>query len=146
MRYLGGAMPRSVAWRALAQVVGMWTLRGFGQFSAIEKDTGRWVGRVGPWEPEDWPAQEVGWMMRRSAWGKGYATEAATACMRFVVEDLGWARVTHMIHPENTGSQAVARRLGSERIKDVNLPPPLEAQPVQMWGQSSTEWLSNRTG
>jgi len=69
MRYLGGAMPRSVAWRLLAQVVGMWQLRGFGQFSAIKKENGQWVGRVGAWFPEEWPAPEVGWMLRRSVWG-----------------------------------------------------------------------------
>ena len=144
MRWLGGAMPRSVAWRALAQVVGMWGLRGFGPFSAIEKATGRWVGRIGPWEPEEWPAPEVGWMVRRSAWGQGYASEAAEACLRYVFEDLGWPRVTHMIRAENVGSQAVARRLGGRLLEEVRLPAPLDAYPVQMWGQTAAEWRAAR--
>jgi RimJ/RimL family protein N-acetyltransferase len=141
MRYLGGATPRSVAWRMLAQVVGMWSLRGFGQFSAIEKATGRWVGRVGPWEPEGWPEREVGWMLHRSAWGQGYATEAARACLEFVFRDLGWPRVAHMIHPDNDGSKAVANRLGSGLIQEVSLPPPMHvAGPTEMWGQSAEAW------
>lgn len=138
MRHLGGAMPRSVAWRALAQVVGMWSLRGFGQFSAIEKASGRWIGRVGPWEPEGWPEREVGWMLHRSAWGKGYATEAARLCLEFVFGELGWPRVTHMIHPLNVGSKAVAARIGSSLIEHVTLPPPMDAVgPTEMWGQSA---------
>lgn len=143
MRYLGGAMPGSVAWRALAQVVGMWSLRGFGHFCAVEKATGRWIGRVGPWEPEGWPEREVGWMLRRSAWGMGYATEAARACLDFVFRELGWPRVAHMIHPQNAGSQAVAARLGSQLIGAVSLPPPMDAAgPAEMWGQTAEAWLS----
>lgn len=145
MRYLGGAMPRSLAWRTLAQVVGMWPLRGFGAFSLIEKATGRWVGRSGPWEPEGWPAKEVGWMLCRSAWGQGYATEAAEAGLRFVFEDLGWPSVAHMIHPENVGSQAVAQRIGSRLLEMVTLPPPMDvAGPTQMWGQTAEDWRANR--
>jgi RimJ/RimL family protein N-acetyltransferase len=145
MRYLGGPMPRSVAWRMLAQTVGMWSLRGFGQFSAIEKATGRWVGRVGPWEPEGWPEREVGWLLHRSAWGKGYATEAARACLGFVFGDLGWPRVGHMIHVDNQGSKAVAARVGSRLIGPVRLPPPMDAAgAAEMWGQSAEEWAAGR--
>ncbi|ADG09151.1 N-acetyltransferase [Caulobacter segnis] len=141
MRYLGGAMPRSIAWRALAQVVGMWSLLGFGQFSAIDKATGRWLGRVGPWRPEGWPAPEVGWLFHREAWGRGYATEAASACLDFVFETLGWDFVGHMIHPDNLPSQAVAQRLGSRLVEMVTLPPPMDAAgPTQMWGQTASDW------
>ena len=141
MRYLGGAMPRSIAWRALAQVTGMWHLRGFGQFSAIEKGSGQWIGRVGAWLPEDWPAAEVGWMVRRSAWGKGYATEAARGCMDFVFGTLNWPFAAHLIHPDNAGSQSVAQRLGSQLIRTVTLPPPMNlAGDTQMWGQSAEQW------
>jgi RimJ/RimL family protein N-acetyltransferase len=144
MEHLGGAMPPSLGWRALAQVVGMWSLRGFGQFSVIERLTGAWVGRVGPWEPEGWPAPEVGWMIARSSWGKGYATEAADACLRYVFGELRWSRVTHMIHPKNTPSQAVARRLGSSLIEAVTLPPPFDVEQTQMWGQTSADWRTTQ--
>lgn len=141
MRYLGGPMPRSVAWRMLAQCVGMWSLRGYGPFSAIEKATGRWLGRVGPWEPEGWPEREVGWLFHRSAWGHGFATEAARACLDYVFGDLAWPRVGHMIHPDNAPSKRVAERVGSAFIAEVRLPPPMDvAGPTQMWGQSAAAW------
>jgi hypothetical protein len=35
------------------------------------------VGRIGFWNPEGWPGFELGWMLRRSFWGRGYATGAS---------------------------------------------------------------------
>ena len=51
MRHLGGVQAPSVAWRSLATLTGSWHLLGYSMFSVIEKDSGRWVGRVGPWQP-----------------------------------------------------------------------------------------------
>jgi len=56
----------------------------------IDKASGEWLGRIGPWFPEDWPGTEVGWGLKRSAWGRGYAVEAATAAMDFAFDRLGW--------------------------------------------------------
>src|SRR3954471_21438518 len=101
MRYIGGAQPRSVAWRGICSVLGAWTIRGHSMFSVIEKATGRWIGRMGPWEPEGWPGREVGWALVRDTWGQGYATEAAVRVMDYVVDDLGWVDVIHTIDPAN---------------------------------------------
>src|SRR5687767_1598529 len=78
-RFIGGAQPRATAWRGMASMAGSWALKGFGMFSVIEKSSGEWVGRLGPWRPEGWPGDEVGWGLARQAWGKGYAVEGATA-------------------------------------------------------------------
>lgn len=71
------------------QVAGSWSLLGFGMFSVLERDTGRWVGRVGPLHPDGWPGDEVGWGIARGAWGRGYATEAAAAAMEWSFDILG---------------------------------------------------------
>jgi RimJ/RimL family protein N-acetyltransferase len=77
-------------------------------------------------------------MLHRSAWGKGYATEAARACLDFAFGALRWPRAAHMIHPDNAGSKAVAWRLGSSLIDVVQLPPPMDVVgPTEMWGQSA---------
>src|SRR5690606_16389669 len=57
-RFLGGVQSRSVAWRGFATLGGSWALLGYGMFSVIEKSSGRWVGRLGPWMPEGWPGTE----------------------------------------------------------------------------------------
>lgn len=144
MRHLGGAQARSVAWRGLCQVTGAWAIRGFSMFSVVEKSTGRWVGRLGPWQPEDWPGTEVGWGISRDCWGQGYATEGAVACMDFVFDVLGWTEAIHTIEPANVGSQAVARRLGSTLRGPVTMPAPYEGQSVEAWGQTREQWLAKR--
>src|SRR5688572_17491227 len=60
-RYLNGVQPRSMAWRSFMTMLGAWHADGFSMFSLIEKSSGKWVGRVGPWMPADWPGTEVGW-------------------------------------------------------------------------------------
>lgn len=142
MRHLGGVQARSPAWRSLATMVGSWQMEGFGMFSVIEKASGQWVGRVGPWNPVDWPGTEVGWSIVRAAWGRGYAPEAAIASTDWAFEHLGWDEVIHTIDPANAGSQAVARKLGSRLLRIGELPPPHAGKPIEIWGQSRAQWLA----
>jgi len=144
MRFLGGVQAPSVAWRGLCSVTGAWTIRGFSMFSVIEKSTGRWVGRLGPWQPHDWPGTEVGWGLAREAWGKGYASEGAAACLDFVFDVQGWTEVIHVIEPGNTASQAVAKRLGSMLLGPAKMPAPYEDVAVEAWGQTREQWRARR--
>ena len=139
-RYLGGPVPRSVAWRSFLSMAGAWQIQGFAMFSVIEKSSRRWVGRVGPWYPEGWPGTEVGWGIVSDCWGRGYATEAAIAAIDWVFEVLGWSEVIHVIDIGNTPSQAVARKLGSRKRGRSRLPPPYHTALVDIWGQTREEW------
>jgi hypothetical protein len=67
-RFIGGVTARTVSWRALMMMIGAWHAHGFAMFSVVEKSTGRWVGRLGPWMPEGWPDTEVGWAIVRDCW------------------------------------------------------------------------------
>src|SRR3978361_1518757 len=82
--FLGGVQTRMTAWRALATLIGAWSLRGYSMFSIIEKQTGRWIGRAGPWFPEQWPGREVGWAIASHAQRRGYGKEASHAIMDWV--------------------------------------------------------------
>lgn len=143
-RFIGGVMPRPQVWRGMAAMAGSWALQGFAMFSLLEKATGQWVGRIGPWMPEGWPGPEVGWGLRRESWGKGYAIEAATASIDWAFDHLGWTEVIHSIAPENTASVQVAQRLGSRLIGPGKLPPPYENVTIDIWGQSREEWRARR--
>ncbi|MFN7089234.1 MAG: GNAT family N-acetyltransferase [Allorhizobium sp.] len=112
-RFIGGRRNAAEAWKNLCFFAGAWSIEGYGNFSVIEKATGRWVGRAGAWSPPDWPGQEIGWAFRREVWGKGYATEAAGRCLKWAFEALGWTEAVHIIHPENQASIAVARKVGA---------------------------------
>ena len=65
----------------MAYFVGHWELRGFGQWALIEQDTGELVGRAGLLRPENWPGLEVGWLVGREHWGRGFAPEAGRASL-----------------------------------------------------------------
>ena len=70
---------RADAWRQIAMIIGHWQLRGYGLWAVEERATGALVGRIGLFKPEGWPGFELGWMLRRDAWGQGYATRARGA-------------------------------------------------------------------
>jgi RimJ/RimL family protein N-acetyltransferase len=58
------------------------------------------------------PDTEIGWRLRRDAWGAGFATEAARALLEHAFTTLGLAEVVADIHPENTRSVRVAEKIG----------------------------------
>jgi RimJ/RimL family protein N-acetyltransferase len=145
-RFIGGTAAREVTWRALMTLIGAWHATGVAMFSVIEKSSGRWVGRLGPWQPLGWPGTEVGWAIAREHWGKGYAPEGAAAATDWAFTHLGWSDVIHSIDPANAASQAVARKLGSRNLGPGKLPPPFQDSPVDIWGQSRDDWRSRRSG
>lgn len=143
-RYIGKVQPPSVVWRSICTMIGSWHGAGFAMFSVFEKSSGRWVGRVGPWMPHQWPGYEVGWGVIREVWGRGYAMEAAIASMDFAVDVLGWTDIIHSIHPDNVNSQKLAQRLGSVNRGPGKMPPPFQNDPVDLWGQTAAEWKAQR--
>jgi RimJ/RimL family protein N-acetyltransferase len=144
-RYIGGVAAPSAVWRLLCTVAGAWTLFGYSMFSVVEKATGRWVGRVGPWTPADWPGPEIGWGFTRDVWGRGYATEGATAAMTWTFDHLGWTDVIHCIDPANRASARVAERLGSRYLRLGAMPPPYDDHPVEIWGQRRDDWRARQS-
>ena len=143
---IGGAQPRAVAWRTFMAYAGAWALTGVSMFWVYERDgaeEGRFLGRVGPWTPAEWPGPEVGWGLRVDAQGRGYAVESARACMDFAFDELGWSEAIHTIMPDNAASQRVAERLGSARLGPCTLPAPLN-KPTEKWGQTREQWRAHR--
>ncbi|CAL9309334.1 GNAT family N-acetyltransferase [Streptomyces olindensis] len=54
--------------------------------------------------PENMPAVEIGWRLRRRSWGRGYATEAAREVLAFAFDDVGLERVVSICHVDNHAS------------------------------------------
>ncbi|MFN4159129.1 MAG: GNAT family N-acetyltransferase [Gemmobacter sp.] len=102
------------AWRGFGHVIGMWVLRGYGQFVFHLTGQDRPLGMCGPWHPVDWPEAEIGW----SVWdegceGQGIAQEAARAARDHALGTLGWPTAVSYIDPENHRSIRLAERLGA---------------------------------
>ena len=88
---------------------------GFGLWAVVEKATGEMVGQCGiTWQPSGDGRQmpEVGYLLERAAWHKGYATEAALACRDYAFDTLEFTEVCSIIRDNNLPSQEVALRNG----------------------------------
>jgi RimJ/RimL family protein N-acetyltransferase len=108
-------------WRAIAGWIGHWALRGYGQWAIEERASGRIIGRTGIINPAEWPGPEVGYLLGRGWWGRGYATEAAGAAMDWGFAQRGFPDLISLIDPDNHASIAVATRLGESLRGEVDL-------------------------
>jgi RimJ/RimL family protein N-acetyltransferase len=145
MRYIGDGRTRSVdeAVRWVENDRRAWELDGFGKFVVVQRDDERVIGRVGlsAWDPNTWvhgpranigadAEIELGWTLLRDAWNRGYATEAASAVRDWALRDLRLLELISLIHPDNTRSQAVAKRLGERHERDIVT---ARGHPAQLW-------------
>jgi len=145
MKFLGGVMERSDAWRALAGAMGHWAMRGYGTWAVERKSDRALVGRVGLIHPEGWPAVEVGWTLGRPYWGLGYASEAAAASLDYAFLTQKVDRMISCIDPENTPSQAVAQRIGETKGERRTLRSAGKDFDVDIWSIARGEWQRRRS-
>ena len=125
MRFINGGVPltRVESQVQSDRIAEHWRAYGFGLWAVTETATGRMMGFAGVCHPGWLPGWErtveVGWRLRRDAWGHGYATEAGRAGLAHGFGTLGLREIVSLIHPHNRRSLGVADRLGlqfAERI------------------------------
>jgi len=113
-----GANRNDVA-RAIERYDRHWEAHGFGRLAVVDRTTDELVGRTGVMREPGWEAtackDEIGWAIAPAQWGKGIATEAATAALSDVFERAGLARVVSFALPANTASLRVMQKLGLVR-------------------------------
>lgn len=138
MRYAGdrGVLSREDAWRQMAMLAGHWQLRGYGMWAVEERDTGRFVGRVGLHYPEGWPDREIAFALARPYWSRGYAAEAPRAALDEAFGRLGWPRIISLIDPDNTRSVRLAQRIG-ERLEGVTT---VRGHRVAVYALAKSDW------
>lgn len=107
-----GAYSHRQALERLTSVEQQWAERGHGLCAVELRSTGEFIGRVGLNYWENFDEVELGWTLKAGAWGHGYATEAARACLDWGFTTLDEPYFTAMIRPANTASARVAERLG----------------------------------
>lgn len=126
VRFVGGAVTAAQSHEMSRRLAAHWDNYGYGLWAAVTKSSDAIVGFVGLSHPLSWPEMverlEVGWRLARDAWGFGYATEAAREAVRLGREVLGRDELVSLIHPLNTRSLAVARRLGMQEEGEVPHP------------------------
>jgi RimJ/RimL family protein N-acetyltransferase len=92
---------------------------GFTYFAVEELSSGEFIGFVGikhqAYESPFTPCVDIGWRLKRSAWGKGYATEAAKECLEFAFGPAKLKEVYAMCANTNAASEAVMKKIGMEK-------------------------------
>ena len=116
----GGPKDPRGAWQHWAADVAMWGLRGYGPFGVEDRATGAYLGEVGLYHGEGFPAPELGWFVVPAAEGRGIALEAARAVLDWLRRTTDWPHVTNIIDPANARSIALGLRLGG--VIDGTLP------------------------
>jgi RimJ/RimL family protein N-acetyltransferase len=143
-RYLNRPIDRAATAAFHARVQEHWAEHGFG-FYAVESCeqgiAGSFIGFVGVGYPTFLPElasrPELGWRLARHAWGRGLATEAATAVRAHAFDVLGLPELISIIHPGNVRSRRVAAKLGMTLERRV-LQPVLDRE-VEVWSTTSPD-------
>jgi ribosomal-protein-alanine N-acetyltransferase len=110
---------------------------GFGVWALERGDDGAFLGFTGlptiAYEAHFTPAVEIGWRLAREAWGHGYATEAARACVHHAFDVLQLDELVSVTVPANVRSRAVMERIGMVRDTDGDFDHPLvpEGHPIR---------------
>jgi RimJ/RimL family protein N-acetyltransferase len=123
----GGPIDRSESDAKLARYRAAFAEHGYARW-AIEAHNGAFLGYTGCGQAVAdhplGPHTDIGWRLVRSAWGRGYATEAAGAALDDAFARLRLAHVLAYTAPDNVRSQAVMKRLGLRRdaARDFSVP------------------------
>jgi RimJ/RimL family protein N-acetyltransferase len=119
VRFISGkTFSREESWARLMRYLGHWALLGYGFWAIEEKASGRYVGETGLADfrrdltPSLDGMPEVGWVLAPWAHGKGYATEAVSAAVRWGERKFGKTPLCCIIAPEHKASINVATKCG----------------------------------
>lgn len=121
----GMPLSREDSWHRLLRFAGHWALLGYGLLIVEDKQSGRVIGEVGLADfhrglGEDFDGHpEFAWLLASDVHGRGYATEAATAVLRWMEANFARGRTVCIIDPENAPSLRVAEKLGFERFGEA---------------------------
>jgi RimJ/RimL family protein N-acetyltransferase len=119
MEYFAKPLDRSESDAMVARIMDHFDSHGFGFWAVEARNVGDLIGMVGlaipRFETHFTPCVEIGWRLAREHWGKGYATEAARAALRYGFERLGLGEIVAFTVPQNARSRAVMDKLGMTR-------------------------------
>ncbi|MEM9145230.1 MAG: GNAT family N-acetyltransferase [Pseudomonadota bacterium] len=133
MAHLGGPLAREMSDLLVGRFLQKWAEEPrFGWWALERTGAAELIGFVGLGRPDfdkpPAPCVEIGWRLKRSAWGQGFATEAARACLAHAFDTVGLTEVLSFTTPDNARSRLVMERLGMEHDPAGDFDHPLVAE------------------
>ena len=114
MRWVGDGQPLALErcrdWVRVTEL--NYAAHGYGMFTVLERGSDDVVGFCGLVHPGGQPDAEIKYALKRAHWGKGYATEVASAMLRYGRTVHGLARIIATAAPENAASHRVLAKAG----------------------------------
>jgi RimJ/RimL family protein N-acetyltransferase len=112
---------------AMIQRIRLFTdTHGFGLFAVEKKSNREFLGFTGfakpSFESHFTPCIEIGWRLKKEAWGNGYATEAANACLDYGFRVLAFDKVFSFTSILNMNSEKVMKKIGMTKIGEFDHP------------------------
>ena len=152
MRHLGGVQDRATWDAAVDRIIGFQRDHGHTFWLVERKDDGELLGFCGLKRVNspgtDLTGQfEVGWRLRESAWGKGYAKEAAIAALDLAFDRFGAPHAVALTIAQNEESQGLMKRLGMTRREDLDFIDPRfgpDMNPTIVYRIDAGEWPAAR--
>ena len=135
MRHFPGTMTREASDDFVDRIEGLFEQQGFGLWAVEVKGGDAFIGFTGlnpmpPGVPGE-GGTEVGWRLARTAWGRGYATEAARAAVAVAFGEAQLPELFSMTAVSNVRSQAVMQRLGMSELARFEHPKVPVGHPVR---------------
>lgn len=99
---------------------------GYTYYATELLDTGEFIGMIGiayqVYESPFTPATDIGWRLKKDAWGKGYATEGAKRCLDYAHYQLGIDKILSVCTIQNQKSENVMKKIGMRKIGEFDHP------------------------
>ena len=99
---------------------------GFTYYATEILETKEFIGMIGlafqEYKTNFTPAVDIGWRLKRNAWGNGYATEGAKKCLEYAFNELGINRIISVCTIKNKKSENVMKKIGMTKKGEFNHP------------------------
>lgn len=109
-------------------------MRGYGHWAVVDREESQVVGWCGLEYLPELNETELAYLLSKQIWGRGYATEAAKATVRFGFGSAGLENIIGLVHPENQGSVRVLEKCGLT-YKDR----------ISLWGMDMSRYQIDRS-
>ncbi|MDF2587620.1 MAG: hypothetical protein K0S41_1461 [Anaerocolumna sp.] len=108
---------------------------GYGLYAVETKHNNDFIGFIGfhwaNFKSQFTPCIEIGWRLKQEAWGYGYATEGAKACLNYGFDTLGFNKVYSFTSKINIPSENVMKKVGMVKVLEFEHPNIIENDPLR---------------